>query len=820
MPVAILFIVGIALHRVLPVYPLAWLIAITLLVAAAIPLVRRPVTSSVLIGVAIVLCGCAGGQLAYWYFPRDHVSAFVSEGQELGWIEGMIEDTPRVVEGAGRGRPLPDRQTFEVGVKAVLTWKGWAPASGTLPVAVSPPRTDLGAGQRVRLLGRIDHPAPAMNPGAFDSAQFYRRERALVTLRVSRPYDVQVLSQPSRWAGWLTRLREKSRELLDRGFVYSQTTDRATLRALVFGDREPAVREVEEAFSVTGTTHLLAANGTRVAMLAMFVFALAKLTPLPPRHAVLAVTVCVAAFGLTTLPMAQAIRPVIVCAAVGGGLLGRRVGDSIQLLALAAVAILVARPTDLYGAGFQLSFVIVLALIVLTRPLVKFIESLEDEDKRVARSFAPHTKRRWLRDRGRRWTIEFVAAAAIGWLAAIPLVAFHFEQFNLWTIPFSLLLSPFAILALAAGLMKLLLTALCPPLAGLWAGAALGPAWLLRHAVALLAKVPGADLPVAPPALWTSLLFYALLCAPLLAWSGRRARWCARCAPACGFAVLLLVPLWATRVVGGPGRGGMRVTLLAVGAGQCAVVEPGGGGTIVLDAGSSTLTDAYRSCVAPFLRHQGCLSVSSLWLSHGDFDHISATEQMIAGYGVGEVVASPHFRRHAPESKPCEALLAMLDRTKHSPHTVVAGDRVSAGAAQVEVLWPPADTTFNSNNAGVVLRITCAGRSILFPADIQEPAERELLKHPERLKSDVLIAPHHGSSERSTPAFVAAVQPKVILSSNDNTPSMKQRQFDSEVKGMPFFRTDQYGAMTVDISADGKINVGSFRAGTVMQINR
>src|SRR5207302_166130 len=152
-----------------------------------------------------------------------------------------------------------------------------------------------------------------------------------------------------------TGLREKSRELLDRGFVYSQTTDRATLRALVFGDREPAVREVEENFSATGTTHLLAANGTRVAMLAFFVYLLARLSRLPPRHTVFAVTSVVVVFGLTTMPIAQAIRPVIVCAAVGAGLVGRRVADSIQLMALAAIAVLVVRPMDLYGAGFQLS---------------------------------------------------------------------------------------------------------------------------------------------------------------------------------------------------------------------------------------------------------------------------------------------------------------------------------------------------------------------------------------------------------------------------------------------------------------------------------
>ena len=64
------------------------------------------------------------------------------------------------------------------------------------------------------------------------------------------------------------------------------------------------------------------------------------------------------------------IRPVIVCAAIGIGLASRRVTDSVQLLALAAIAVLVTNPVELYAAGFQLSFIIVLALIAVAMLVV------------------------------------------------------------------------------------------------------------------------------------------------------------------------------------------------------------------------------------------------------------------------------------------------------------------------------------------------------------------------------------------------------------------------------------------------------------------
>jgi competence protein ComEC len=256
----------------------------------------------------------------------------------------------------------------------------------------------------------------------------------------------------------------------------------------------------------------------------------------------------------------------------------------------------------------------------------------------------------------------------------------------------------------------------------------------------------------------------------------------------------------------------MRVTLLFVGAGQCAVVEPSGSGPILIDAGSSTISDPYRAVISPFLRHEGRASIDSIYLSHGDFDHISATQMLVPAYGVRDVVTSPHFRKHAAESKPCEALLAMLDQSKHSPTLMAQGDRIALGqCAQIEVLWPPAASNFNSNNAGLVLRLTCAGRSILFPADIQETAERELLKHPEKLRSDVLVAPHHGSAESTTLAFIRAVSPKLILSSNDMRLTTKQRTFDAQTTNWPVYRTSRHGAITVEITPDGKINLIPFR---------
>jgi competence protein ComEC len=157
-------------------------------------------------------------------------------------------------------------------------------------------------------------------------------------------------------------------------------------------------------------------------------------------------------------------------------------------------------------------------------------------------------------------------------------------------------------------------------------------------------------------------------------------------------------------------------------------------------------------------------------------------------------------------------LLATLDELDRPPRLVAPGDVLPLGRdTRMEILWPPAGLTLGDNDGGVVLKLTHAGRSILFPADIEDAAMAELLKQPGQLKADVLVAPHHGSSERQTAAFVAAVDPLAILSSNDRTLSNKQRVFESLIGHRPLYRTHQCGAITVTIDGDGSITIEPFQ---------
>ena len=132
---------------------------------------------------------------------------------------------------------------------------------------------------------------------------------------------------------------------------------------------------------------------------------------------------------------------------------------------------------------------------------------------------------------------------------------------------------------------------------------------------------------------------------------------------------------------------------------------------VLIDAGSNSLTDPLRKCIAPFLRSRGCTQVDTMILTHSDYDHINAAASAAGMYDVRQVLVSTGFRSHALETAPAEALLKSLDALDLPPRTLAPQDHIPLGrGAEIEMLWPPNDPALSSNDSSCVFRIRYAGR--------------------------------------------------------------------------------------------------------------
>ena len=808
---AALFAAGIALFRVVPDWPWVWIgLAAMLIIAGA--MARRAALSSLAIIAALLLAGASSAQIEAFHFSRSHIGLFTTADSRLASIELEITGLPRATPANG-GRQSA-RQIVRAQVVRLKTWTGWQPADGEVVLSYLQASPVLAAGQRVTVTGMLQRPAPPDNPGEFDWQAYYRRQRVVAEMRVARASDLHIVD--SRSASWISGAREKARAWIGKGFLPRWEVDRELLVALVVGDRGPAMQGVEDDCNATGASHLLASSGLRVGILAGCIYLICQLIRLRPRLTLSMVTSGVVLLGCAMNPTSQALRPIIACGAFGIGLYMRRSIDAVQILGMAAALLLAVKPMELYSPGFQLTFVVVLGLLVLARPAFNAIDQrLRNPDLDVLQQFGRLTRAQRAMRLIKRRILELAVAGAVAWIVSLPLICYHFEQINPWAVPVDLILLPVTIVALACGFLKLILTAIVPGAAPIWAAIAELPLWILRHGVSLATKLPGADIPVTPPPIWWIVLFYVLLIALCIVWlmPHRPARRAFRLSFGGAWAMSLALPALVGFSSSRPASGQLKITVLAVGAGQCIAVEPPDGKIVFFDAGSNSLSDPLRSCIGPFLRSEGRGSADDLFISHGDYDHIDAAEGLLNRYSLHDFYASPFLQRHSAESKTCQHLLATLDRAHHLPHLLKAGDRMDLDGLSIQVLWPPADCAMNSNNSGVVLRLTFAGRSVLLPADIQAPPEAALIEYPKLLHSDILIAPHHGSSESTTAAFVAAVDPKLIISSDARRLTNKQHAFETMIDHRKLLRTGAEGAVTLQIDRNGTISTTPFHSG-------
>ncbi|MNZ29663.1 ComEC family competence protein [compost metagenome] len=137
------------------------------------------------------------------------------------------------------------------------------------------------------------------------------------------------------------------------------------------------------------------------------------------------------------------------------------------------------------------------------------------------------------------------------------------------------------------------------------------------------------------------------------------------------------------------------------------------------------------------------------------------------------------------------------------------------------MLWPERPGA-GRNNDSCVVQISDGRYRILLSGDIEQGAERRLLALEEKgggeelvsafssadfstLSSTVLVSPHHGSRTSSTPGFVAAVNPDVVIHSagDRNQWQFPRPEVVARYQGARQWVTGQDGAILIEAGEAG-----------------
>ena len=656
-------------------------------------------------------------------------------------------------------------------------------------------------GDLVELRGRLEPPDGPRNPGGFDYRAYLARRGIYASLAVDQPERMHLLKRAS-WANPLLMLASTLRRGVLNACKHAlPRPDSGMLAGILIGERHAIPQPIQEEFERTGVTHILATAGLHVGMVVWLLTAALRNTGVPRKPARIAAIIALILYAVMAGERAAVVRAVIVACVYLFGELLEREPDLSNGLAIAALALLVANPNDLFDPGFQLSFATVITIVLLMPIFQRLVEKI---DKRLLGESVSM--------RVQRFTAKGIATVALlsvaAQLGAAPFIACYFYNVSTISIVANTLAVPAVFAVIALGFPMAILFAIHPWLA---APVAFLLHWLVGYilgTVHLFSDAPFASCNVSPPAPLQIAGYYACLWS--IAWYVRGAQPPGKRAPesrqrgairkialVSGILVLAL-GVWG---VAAPRPREMRVTFLDVGQGDACVLETPSGSVLVVDTGGQIRDgedDQGRRVVAPYLRYRGINAIAAIILSHPHADHIGGAQSLIGRFPTGAVMddgldeEKPLVRNVSEQAAHSGSQLRVARRGQ----TLDFGDGVT-----VEVV-APADVQpgIGANNASVVVRVKYGRTSFLFTGDAETPEELEMLKSGADISCDVLKVGHHGSKTSSSPALLAAARPKFAVISvgkrnlyNHPSPEIVERILAT---GAKVYRTDKDGAVT------------------------
>ncbi|MFZ4574533.1 MAG: ComEC/Rec2 family competence protein [Phycisphaerales bacterium] len=723
-------------------------------------------------------------------------------------VEGMVTTPPRRTEpprgSFGAFARQEPAHRFELRVDRALREGGWSDATGGLWVRVAGPETPrIAVGGRVRVTGVFAPVRGPRNPGEPDRRLTAAQSGMSGFLTTS---DGSLLShaEPARGMDAAValgrslsqQLKDRAGRVLDLAAGDSRGERRALLGALLLGEYDPAHEEVRDAFARTGLAHVLSISGFHIVILAAFLSWGVRLFGERGATQQAAVGAALIAYLALAAPSAPVVRA--VCMAImltGVEWTGRRY-DRVTVLIWVVIGLLVWRPLDLWSLGFQLSAGLT-ALLLWAGPT--FHDRLFPPP---IRGLSPRPRTLWGElIAGVRGS---VSASLLCTAASAPLVLLRIGVFTPIAALATVIVSPLVAVLLFVAYGALLIGLCFPGGAALSSGVLAAMADLVLWSVRLLESIPGATV-TGPPvgALWTAAATVFVVAAMV-----RTVR------PGlvlCGGVVLAAWLGVATVASQGPGRAvAVRIDALDVGDGTCMLVRSGGR-AVLWDCGALGGIDPeelVRAC-----RAMGAWRVPLAVVSHPDIDHFGLMPEVAQGLGVERVLVGERFFSQAREQPggTAAALLAALEARGVRCEPIRAGDVLALGGCELRVIAPAPGADFaNDNDHSIIARVVTPGigrDAALLCGDAQDQAIAAVASGNTARPPLIMEAPHHGSARPAAIAWVASLDPAVVLQSSGPSRANDPR-WESIHASRAWLSTSERGACWAEVLRDGGVRSG------------
>ncbi|MBF0209461.1 MAG: DNA internalization-related competence protein ComEC/Rec2 [Desulfamplus sp.] len=801
--------------------------------------------------------------------PQNHISHFADKGAFN--ITAIITSEPEEFE--NQYGKFDKRIRFNILVKSINGQNIKPEAKqikGLVQMSIYNPLLDYKNGDIVQFNAKINALRNFNNPGGFDYVKYMQKQDLWGRINVNGK-DVTIISNINTLASnsynlsnllgiAINNFKISIKRLRDNfvSHIFKNIEDQdsaAILCALIVGNKDFISKELRGDFAKTGASHILAISGLHLSIVATLFFYLLNfllscskwilIQGWSKKGAAILTIFPILIYALLSGFSEATKRAVIMVTIFMVAAVVERESNTFNSLAAAGILILLFEPLSLFTVSFQLSFGAVffilmgLSLSAQYKPVInKMLNS------RFKGRFAERLKLLFQSPIFKTF-VSFIFISFCATLGTQILVMHYFNISSFSGLLTNLILIPsvgFAVLPL--GLTALFCYLISPLLSeSLLKFAEL----ILNPSVAIIksiAQLPFSYIQTFTPNLIEIGCYYLFFISLFVAVKslkigekGVEKGVVSKKIFAIGLSVALICFLTAliyeySEIKGRFFNKNLSITVLDVGQGSAALIKMPMGKTILVDGGGfsySSKFDTGESIIAPMLWQQKIMSLDAVVLTHPDADHLNGLVYIIEHFKVKRLIKncdardSTHYHNLIAQAKRSGVELFIVDdNTKpikmgrsgeiHFFHPLkpCSHNLISSQTSYKKEVEESED--FNNNS--IVFKLIFNQTSILFTGDIMAQTESNIAyKYGKNLQSDILIAPHHGSSTSSSNIFLDNVAPKFVVIScgwqnrfGFPRDVVINRYNKREIK---IFRTDLNGAITLD--SDGvEWNVASF----------
>lgn len=651
---------------------------------------------------------------------------------------------------------------LQLSVREIKTDDTEREISGKALVRV-PRYQDYHYGDVLKVTGKLETPPQFAD---FDYKSYLARQG--IYSIINYPHiDIVDTGQGFKPLAWIYSLRNRLCQSLSLALPEPQAS---LAQGILLGMRGNIPYPLQDAFSRTGTAHLLAISGLHLSII-IGIFLSAGIWFFGRRYYIY---IWLAFLAIWLYALITGMNPPIVRGAVMGSMfllaeyLGRQRSASTALCFAAAVMIGI-EPQVLWGASFQLSFLAMSGLIFISPYFQDWGR------KSVTTTIGKEGAAVSLCN----FTTDSLAVTLAAILATWPVIAYYFDIVSLVGLPATF----FALPALPGIIITSAIVAVIGIFLILPAQILGWIAWLFLSYFILIIQafdaLPFSSFKLNGIYIWQIWIYYALLIAVMTAINYRKqvANFFHTISSQISLSIrsianldfkipkkwvispilIATILVWAAYLNAPDDK--LHVSILDVGQGDAILIQTPNRQEILIDGGPSPQAIGLElGKKLPFWDK----TIDTVILTQPQADHVTGLIEVLQRYKVHQVMESgiPY------DSFTYKQWLNFVNDNKIRHELVHLGQEIDLGSGiKLEVLHPsspiPQGDSDATDSNGVVLRLEWNKVSFLFTADIGSETESYLIAQRANLKSTVLKVAHHGSLTSTSTEFLAVANPEV-----------------------------------------------------------